>query len=66
MEATNALDAEAIAAAVERDRVAPRSYVVDGFQYIWKNIKKKQWVFIVCIIVAMIVKLDFALKLTPP
>ena len=40
MEATNALDAEAIAAAVERDRVALRNYVVDGFQYIRKNIKK--------------------------
>ena len=45
MEATNALDAEAIAAAVERDRVALRNHIVDGFQYIRKNIQKKAVVF---------------------
>ncbi len=42
METTNALDAEAIAAAVERERVAPRNYTMEGFQYIWKIIQEMQ------------------------
>ncbi len=41
---TNTAYMEAIAAAGDRDRIAPRDDV-DGFQYIQKNIQKKSSVF---------------------
>ena len=45
---SNTVVEEAIGAAAERDRIAPRDYVVAGFQYIRKNIQKKAVVFYCC------------------